>query len=194
MCRHHPNTLCGVDRQFYVDRLRNERRFRLFLCKPTQADIAFIMTRNQAPLGPRAVARACGLGFGRDALDRILLNKFMTQVTFIERRIARARETGQQLCFQIVGPPPVIQPPIALPDPHPVVAMPQNAPQPPLQAPILQPTQTSAFASNNPSQAGHSTAASPFNRVIIKAEPMEEGGHDNLDALAAQVGTQLNLS
>ncbi|RSL45972.1 hypothetical protein CEP54_014056 [Fusarium duplospermum] len=164
MCRHHPNTLYGVDRQFYVDRLRNERRFHLFLCKPTQADIVFIMTRNQAPLGPRAVARACGLGFGRDALDRILLNKFMAQ------------------------------PPIALPDPHPVVAMPQNAPQPPLRAPILQPTQTSAFASNDLSQAGHLTAASLFNRVIIKAEPIEEGGHDSLDALAALVGTQLNVS
>lgn len=40
-------------------------------------------------MSPRALAKFCGLEFGRDVLGRILLNKFMTQVKFLYGRLKK---------------------------------------------------------------------------------------------------------
>lgn len=68
-------------------KLHSERRFRPFLCKHTKADITSIIAQYQGHLGPQTLARAYGLGFGRDAIGRILLHKFVTQVKYLEKRI-----------------------------------------------------------------------------------------------------------
>lgn len=93
-------TICGADRQFYNKRLSTTKRFRLFLCKHTEADIIEAITAKAAWPSPKALAKFCGIDFGRDALARILLNKFMTQVKFLDGRVKMGKPLLRQFPTQ----------------------------------------------------------------------------------------------
>ncbi|KAF5549338.1 hypothetical protein FMEXI_4325 [Fusarium mexicanum] len=110
MCRHYPNSICGKDAQFYNDKLNTGTRFRLFLCQSTQADIAFIIHNKRGKVGIKAVAKACGLHFERDRLGRILVSKFLQQVQYLEKTMAKATATGKQLHFRCESSMPPILP------------------------------------------------------------------------------------
>ncbi|KAF5564715.1 hypothetical protein FPHYL_4572 [Fusarium phyllophilum] len=124
MCRHYPNSICGKDAQFYNDKLNTRTRCRLFLCQSTQADIAFIIHNIRGKVGIKAVAKACGLHFDRGRLGRILVSKFLQQVQYLEKKLAKATAEGKQLHFRCEsGMPPVLPgatAPAAAPQGHPV--------------------------------------------------------------------------
>ncbi|KLP00236.1 uncharacterized protein FFB20_00956 [Fusarium fujikuroi] len=126
MCRHYPNSICGKDAQFYNDKLNTGTRFRLFLCQSTQADVAFIIHNKRGKVGIKAVAKACGLHFDRGRLGRILVSKFLQQVQYLEKKMAKAAATGKQLHFRCESSMPPILPGAsalaAAPLGHPVVA------------------------------------------------------------------------
>ncbi|KAF5004672.1 hypothetical protein FDECE_8837 [Fusarium decemcellulare] len=196
MCRHNPNTICGVDPQVYVDKLRTETRFRLFLCKPTQADIAYLSSqqRDQEPVGPRAIARACGLNFGRDALGRILLSKFMTQIKYIEKRIKRARENGQHLHFEIRGSAPVLQPPPGVVVPRARVNM--GVATPPQDSLVQRPQSSktrSGFLEPKIKDEPIETTTIPSSLGPNNTKPVKVNEAGYLNSLADQLGTKLNV-
>ncbi|KAF5591422.1 hypothetical protein FPCIR_6065 [Fusarium pseudocircinatum] len=110
MCRHYPSSICGKDAQFYNDKLNTGTRFRLFLCQSTQGDIAFIIHNKRGKVGIKAVARACGLHFKRGRLGRILLSKFLQQVQYLEKKMARAAAEGQQSHFKCQSEMPFLLP------------------------------------------------------------------------------------
>ncbi|RSL96504.1 hypothetical protein CDV31_013459 [Fusarium ambrosium] len=97
MCRHtEPKTICGVDPQYYADKIRAAKRFRLYLCKSTQADIAHIIAQGASHVTPKALARGLGLDLGHGSLGRVLLNKFVAQVKYVEKSIRRGQAQGPQ--------------------------------------------------------------------------------------------------
>ncbi|KAF5644413.1 hypothetical protein F25303_6011 [Fusarium sp. NRRL 25303] len=110
MCRHYPNSICGKDAQFYNDKRNTGTRFRLFLCQSTQADVAFIIHNKRGKVGIKAVAKACGLHFDSGRLGRILVSKFLQQVQYLEKKMAKAAATGKQLHFRCESSMPPIFP------------------------------------------------------------------------------------
>ncbi|KAF5972109.1 hypothetical protein FCOIX_9500 [Fusarium coicis] len=59
--------------------------------------------------GIKAVAKACGLHFDRGRLGRILVSKFLQQVQYIEKKMAKATAQGTQLHFKCRSKlPPVL--------------------------------------------------------------------------------------
>ncbi|KAH7111249.1 hypothetical protein EDB81DRAFT_768685 [Dactylonectria macrodidyma] len=185
MCRHtSPNTICGADRQFYSDKLRDCTRFRLFLCKHTEADIVDFLASVDPRPSPGALARSCGFDFGRDSLGRILLSKFKTQVSFLDKRV----RSGKPLLRQGSGPV--------------VVARPQPRSQSQSQhqhQPQSRPQSQSPFGPGQVHTAGcqlseeRITTAQFSQRIEEPVDGAQSLGGDSLGLLVKMVGTSLNL-
>ncbi|KAF7544615.1 hypothetical protein G7046_g9750 [Stylonectria norvegica] len=92
MCRHHSEkTFCGVTADFYRQRLRIQKRFRIFLCEATRNDIQSVISNPRHGLSTKGLARRCGLHFGGDLFGRILMSKFKTQVDFLVKLLRRSQ-------------------------------------------------------------------------------------------------------
>ncbi|EEU34564.1 uncharacterized protein NECHADRAFT_88848 [Fusarium vanettenii 77-13-4] len=181
MCRHHPNSICGKSRHFYEEKLNTGRRFRLFICESTQADVAYLLHHHPDRIGAKAMARACGLNFDSSRTGRVLLNKFMQQVMYLEKKMVRAQAAGHQLRFQCAATSPPVLPGVAnqTSPQNPVASMTQASfqiPGTPAPAPMFAPTEKTVMPTPNQS-----------------VQPMKMLDRHDLDALAEQLGTKIKL-
>ncbi|KAF5564246.1 hypothetical protein FNAPI_2239 [Fusarium napiforme] len=172
MCRHHPNSICGKDAQFYNNKLNTGTRFRLFLCQYTQADIAFIIHNNRGKVGIKAVAKACGLHFDRGRLGRILVSKLLQQVQYIEKKMERATAQGTQLHFKCQSRLPPV-----LPGDSTLAAAPQEHP---LMTPALEIVTPVGYQMHPTQQPAHT-------------RPMQTANNTKSVDLSQQFAKQLHL-